>query len=245
MSRLFVRHHRHHPKQGPEIHLPTFSDAYAECNKDPCDGIILVEGFEWRFGCWFKTSQRQIVLSFACYIENCDKGANCRWEGVFGEQMPTGEFVKLYCYNIVQPANTQESQLQESPTGIWRRNSFPPECEDRKVSRLSNIFKMTTLFSFLSPVEDWNVVTNHSRIYDPLGLIGPIITKGKIFMQLLWKLRLYYNESIPQSYSSWIDYRRFTFPRSVCVPSQFRDTAACPGSLSCMHIRSSWVGWCH
>lgn len=36
------------------------------------------------------------------------------------------------------------------------------------------------------------------RIYDPLG---------EIFMQLLWKLRLDCNESLPQSlYSSWIEY---------------------------------------
>lgn len=35
------------------------------------------------------------------------------------------EFVKFYCYNVVQPANTQESQLQESPCLRYSNHSIP------------------------------------------------------------------------------------------------------------------------
>ncbi|XP_059217672.1 uncharacterized protein LOC131994802 [Stomoxys calcitrans] len=88
------------------------------------------------------------------------------------------------------------------------------------------------IFSF-TPIDDWKVVTKRSilssiaRLYDPLGLIGPVITKAKMFMQHLWKLNLQWDESLPQSlHSLWIEYiskfdlmHRFTFPRHVSMAS--------------------------
>lgn len=48
------------------------------------------------------------------------------------------------------------------------------------------------------------VLSSIARFYDPLGLIGPIITKAKIFMQMLWKSKLDWDESLPQElHSSW------------------------------------------
>ena len=44
-----------------------------------------------------------------------------------------------------------------------------------------------------------------SQIFDPLGLIGPIIMKAKIILQQLWMLNLGWDESVPMSiHSSWI-----------------------------------------
>ncbi|XP_036344475.1 uncharacterized protein LOC118753713 [Rhagoletis pomonella] len=44
-----------------------------------------------------------------------------------------------------------------------------------------------------------NVLSVTARFYDPLGLIGPIVLKAKVFLQSLWKDKLAWDESIPQS----------------------------------------------
>lgn len=45
-------------------------------------------------------------------------------------------------------------------------------------------------------------------IFDPLGLVGPVITSAKIFMQVLWQLKLNWDESLPQAhYTQWFQNR--------------------------------------
>ncbi|GFV15340.1 DUF1758 domain-containing protein [Trichonephila clavipes] len=42
-----------------------------------------------------------------------------------------------------------------------------------------------------------DVLSETARLYDPLGLIGPIVTKAKIFIQELWKIKLDWSEQLP------------------------------------------------
>ncbi|GFU19702.1 integrase catalytic domain-containing protein [Nephila pilipes] len=42
-----------------------------------------------------------------------------------------------------------------------------------------------------------DVLSDIARIYDPLGLLGPFITKAKIFMQQLWLLKIDWHEKLP------------------------------------------------
>ncbi|GBN80229.1 hypothetical protein AVEN_195410-1 [Araneus ventricosus] len=42
------------------------------------------------------------------------------------------------------------------------------------------------------------VLSNIARIFDPLGLLGPVITIAKIFLQTLWKLKIDWNDSLPE-----------------------------------------------
>ncbi|GFT39175.1 uncharacterized protein TNCV_3686761 [Trichonephila clavipes] len=42
-----------------------------------------------------------------------------------------------------------------------------------------------------------DVLSEIARLYDPLGLIGPIVTKVKIFIQELWKIKLDWSEQLP------------------------------------------------
>ncbi|GBN70470.1 hypothetical protein AVEN_185326-1 [Araneus ventricosus] len=42
------------------------------------------------------------------------------------------------------------------------------------------------------------VLSNIARIFDPLGLLGPVITVAKIFLQSLWKLKIDWNDSLPE-----------------------------------------------
>ncbi|XP_030755482.1 uncharacterized protein LOC115881899 [Sitophilus oryzae] len=55
-----------------------------------------------------------------------------------------------------------------------------------------------------------------SKIFDPLGLIGPIIIRAKILIQQLWQLSLDWDESVPsQIYTAWKYYQDQIISRKI------------------------------
>ncbi|XP_058836359.1 uncharacterized protein LOC131692951 [Topomyia yanbarensis] len=71
-------------------------------------------------------------------------------------------------------------------------------------------------FMFRSPA--WNdhfpitkriVLADAARLFDPLGLIGPVIVQAKIFLQQLWKQKCDWDEPLAtESQNFWLEYRR-------------------------------------
>ncbi|XP_075167836.1 uncharacterized protein LOC142239998 [Haematobia irritans] len=101
------------------------------------------------------------------------------------------------------------------------------------------------------PISKRTVLSSIARLYDPLGLVGPVITKAKVFMQNLWKGNLDWDETLPQLLPSiWLNYissfslvHKFVFPRFVYIPgSTIQVHAFCDASLSaygtCVYVRS-------
>ncbi|KAH8349354.1 hypothetical protein KR084_008276, partial [Drosophila pseudotakahashii] len=66
------------------------------------------------------------------------------------------------------------------------------------------------LFSLLSLPQSTkpskrSILSTVAHFYDPLGLIGPVIAKCKIFLQNLWKAKLTWDESLPLNLqSTWM-----------------------------------------
>ncbi|XP_045447930.1 uncharacterized protein LOC123656267 isoform X1 [Melitaea cinxia] len=65
---------------------------------------------------------------------------------------------------------------------------------------------LTDSFVFSCPAQDLKLLKTKreilsfiGKIYDPLGLIGPIIVTAKLFMQSLWSLKINWDEAIPSS----------------------------------------------
>ncbi|XP_076384099.1 uncharacterized protein LOC143261867 [Megalopta genalis] len=52
-----------------------------------------------------------------------------------------------------------------------------------------------------------NILSTVARIFDPLGLLGPVTVIGKILMQRLWQLKIDWDESLPISlHTEWVEY---------------------------------------
>ncbi|XP_013413205.1 uncharacterized protein LOC106175645 [Lingula anatina] len=53
----------------------------------------------------------------------------------------------------------------------------------------------------VSQVTKREVISRISRVYDPLGLLAPVIVRGKMFMQELWKAELDWDQTLPPELS--------------------------------------------
>ncbi|GFY33706.1 integrase catalytic domain-containing protein [Trichonephila clavipes] len=75
-----------------------------------------------------------------------------------------------------------------------------------------------------------DVLSEIARLYDPLGLIGPIVTKAKIFIQELWKIKLDWSEQLPpDAMEEWMNFyqklakvNNFKIPRCILLPAAIR-----------------------
>lgn len=71
------------------------------------------------------------------------------------------------------------------------------------------------------------ILSEVAQLYDPLGLLSPLIVKGKLIIQKLWQLRLAWDESIPQElHTEWINFKTYVsdlhllkIPRCVKLPN--------------------------
>lgn len=74
------------------------------------------------------------------------------------------------------------------------------------------------------------ILSGISKLYDPLGLVGPCVVKAKILMQRLWKMNLTWDESVPNDiHTLWLDFvkhiravQKLNIPRRVVTPHSQR-----------------------
>ncbi|GFV77716.1 integrase catalytic domain-containing protein [Trichonephila clavipes] len=95
-------------------------------------------------------------------------------------------------YTVAMPLKEDPSCLGESrQTAIQRLNSL--------WKRLSRDKEYLSLIEQQRPTSFTKrmVLSTIARIFDPLGLLGPIITWAKIFKQRLWLLELGWSDELP------------------------------------------------
>ncbi|XP_018406526.1 PREDICTED: uncharacterized protein LOC108782694, partial [Cyphomyrmex costatus] len=96
------------------------------------------------------------------------------------------------------------------------------------------------------------VLSDIAKIYDPLGLLGPIVLYAKKLMQDVWRCKLQWDESVPQSvYTEWLEFARqlgsmgrIAFDRRLwsdeCIDLQLHgfSDASKIGYGACLYMRS-------
>lgn len=103
-----------------------------------------------------------------------------------------------------------------------------------------------------SPITKRAVLSTISQIFDPLGLVGPIVIQGKILMQKLWLDTVSWDDPIPPHlYHIWMDFvkqitnaRTLHIPRHVLLknPTNIHLHGFCDSSIqaygACIYLRS-------
>ncbi|XP_076230308.1 uncharacterized protein LOC116434332 [Nomia melanderi] len=96
------------------------------------------------------------------------------------------------------------------------------------------------------------ILSQIAQLFDPLGLLGPVIVHAKIIMQRLWKADLGWDESVPQSiFTMWVEFmqelpylNKFSTPRKIIVdnPLEIQLHGFCDASEAaygaCIYLRS-------
>lgn len=71
------------------------------------------------------------------------------------------------------------------------------------------------------------IFSQTAKLFDPLGLLGPIIVVAKILIQKLWKVQLSWNQEVPLPFQKeWVEYETqlkqldtISFPRYIDLPN--------------------------
>lgn len=103
----------------------------------------------------------------------------------------------------------------------WRRNLTTDEemeFKDEEVKAVLGLFWNPRTDQFLyklkeedvSVIQQWTkrkLLSKIGRLYDPLGFLGPVIVRGKLFIQQLWKSEADWDEALtPELERRWIQY---------------------------------------
>ncbi|GBN28946.1 hypothetical protein AVEN_262210-1 [Araneus ventricosus] len=88
-----------------------------------------------------------------------------------------------------------------------------PFCNPEETKTLGVVWKSKTdCFCFKVASEEFGV-TKHlvlstiARVFDPLGILGPVVTKAKIFLQKLWLLNLKWDDPLPaKEADEWLQF---------------------------------------
>ncbi|XP_055585057.1 uncharacterized protein LOC129737915 [Uranotaenia lowii] len=99
-----------------------------------------------------------------------------------------------------------------------------------------------------------SVVSEMAQLFDPLGILGPVVVKAKIFVQQLWRANLSWDDLLPPNLSdAWESYRSdlstvhlFSVPRRVLANNRAGEIQLhgfCDASQhaygACIYVRSS------
>ncbi|XP_055590185.1 uncharacterized protein LOC129742319 [Uranotaenia lowii] len=139
----------------------------------------------------------------------------------------TVEEGRVLISNLVKLMESRGFQLRKFNSNCREiLDDLPEELHDEKalleidnaaVKTLGLVWEPATdHFQFRSP--KWNsstiitkrvVLSDVARIFDPLGLVGPVVVQAKIFFQSLWKLNCGWDEHLGEEMQEqWHEYRR-------------------------------------
>ncbi|XP_057337711.1 uncharacterized protein LOC130675843 [Microplitis mediator] len=97
------------------------------------------------------------------------------------------------------------------------------------------------------------ILSDIAKIFDPIGLLGPVVLAAKTIIQECWKIKIHWDEAVPQElYSRWLKFseklpriKDFSIERNLIIPNAidiqlhgFCD-ASKVGYGACLYVRST------
>lgn len=139
------------------------------------------------------------------YVDDLITGADSK-EKTLDIHLQMINMLKLGGFHIRKWCTNDLSLLSSIPEDLRAINYEVHSDNELFVRSLGLIWKpIQDIFCFLvkpliqqSPVTRRMVLSDIAHIFDPLGLIGPVILKAKIFLQQLWELSGDWDEPLPE-----------------------------------------------
>lgn len=154
------------------------------------------------------------ALSKDFYVDDCMTGSDSLVTAKMCQEQVTallttaGFKLRKWCANHPQllqniPAEDQEIQLD-----------FTKQ-EEEHVKTLGLIwlpktdeFRIKVTQAEETKINKRGVASDIARIFDPLGMMGPVVITAKIFLQELWQLKLHWDAALPaEMHTRWTNFR--------------------------------------
>lgn len=198
------------------------------------------------------------VLKSHMYMDDLLSGA----ESIDEARAIRDELIALLArggFAIRQWAANDENIINDLPTSMLRVNfAFDKDISVKTLgliwyARGDEIHYEAHLVEVTQRLTKRNILSEIAKIFDPLGLLGPIVLYAKKLMQDVWRAQLDWDESIPQGiYTAWLQFvqqfesiNRISFDRRV-LTNDYRDVqihgfcdASKTGYGACLYIRST------
>lgn len=149
------------------------------------------------------------ILLRDLYVDNLLTGAD-----TVDELIKIREEITQLCdrggFNMREWASNSDRALLDAPAQILHKNFS--SCDNATLNTLGVAWDAGSdqIMYTVNPPPSRPKVTKRfilseiAKLFDPLGLFGPIILRSKIIMQELWKLKIGWDESVPSNlHTSW------------------------------------------
>lgn len=119
------------------------------------------------------------------------------------------EILKQAGFELSKFNSNIQSETVDSGEDIVKINSFHDSKTlgirwDTSLDRINYSFAITQC----NQITKRNVLSEIAQLWDPLGILGPVIITAKMFIQKLWNERLSWDEPLPADLSNqWIQFR--------------------------------------
>ena len=166
------------------------------------------------------------VLENSTYVDDVLFGAH-EVSAIFEIRNQLNTLLKLGGFHLRKWTSNHEELLRDIPASDRLNNSDVSFQEEIPIKALGLSWNPRhDCFSFQITLEESTKVTKRyvlsiiSRIFDPLGLISPVVVSAKILLQELWIRKLDWDAPLPSDLSdSWKEYvRSLRYLREISIP---------------------------
>ncbi|XP_015118964.1 uncharacterized protein LOC107042432 [Diachasma alloeum] len=122
--------------------------------------------------------------------------------------------------NLITYQLTTELHLTSSPPRTVEFENSTVKVLGLFWNPISDVFTYKAKEKSKATINKRNVLSEIAQLYDPLGLIGPVIIRAKIFIQELWLLKIGWDDPLPMSHiKRWNEFREeFTQLGQIQIP---------------------------
>ena len=152
------------------------------------------------------------ILDRDFYMDDLLTGTNSI-EAVISIKNQLIELVKLGGFNLRQWASNEQKIIDDLKNASEAQFLCLEPSQSTKVLGIQwdpNTDKISYSVKPLANerITKRNILSEIAQLFDPLGLLGPVIVIAKLLMQELWKGKLDWDASLPQSlHTAWLNFK--------------------------------------